>query len=130
MLTLSRKVDECKPLMPGMERIIYPYCSGSTWRGGAHRLHGKRLPGRYLGKAVQVDPIRPSLNAPGTKRLKLKNTNRFQVLLSISIYAATPRHHHHGEHHGRGGADGPGVEPAGRVHLRRVVGVGRSRLNR
>jgi len=32
-----------------MERIIYPYCTGSTWRGGAHRLHGKKLPGNYLG---------------------------------------------------------------------------------
>lgn len=36
-------------VMPGMERIIYPYCSGSTWRGAAHRLHGKKLPGNYLG---------------------------------------------------------------------------------
>ena len=30
-----------------------------------------RLPGA-LGRAVQVDPIKPTLNAPGTKRLKLK----------------------------------------------------------
>lgn len=36
-------------VMPGMERIIYPYCTGSTWRGGKHRLHGKKLPGNYLG---------------------------------------------------------------------------------
>ena len=36
-------------IMPGMERIIYPYCTGSTWRGGEHRLHGKKLPGNYLG---------------------------------------------------------------------------------
>jgi hypothetical protein len=36
-------------LMPGMERIIYPYCTGSTWRGNMHRLHGKKLPGNSLG---------------------------------------------------------------------------------
>ena len=36
-------------IMPGMERIIYPCCTGSTWRGGEHRLHGKKLPGNYLG---------------------------------------------------------------------------------
>ena len=32
-------------VMPGMEKIIYPYCTGSTFRGGKHRLHGKKLPG-------------------------------------------------------------------------------------
>jgi len=43
------------------------------------------------GKAVQVDPIKPTLKAPGTKRLKLKYVlNGFQVLLSISTCAATP----------------------------------------
>ena len=36
-------------VMPGMERIIYPYCTGSSWRGAKHRLHGKKLPGNYLG---------------------------------------------------------------------------------
>ena len=36
-------------IMPGMERIIYPYCTGSTWRGKNHRLHGKKLPGNSLG---------------------------------------------------------------------------------
>ena len=35
--------------MPGMERVAYPYCTGSTWRGGRHRLHGKKLPGNFLG---------------------------------------------------------------------------------
>ena len=35
--------------MPGMERVAYPYCTGSTWRGGKHRLHGKKLPGNFLG---------------------------------------------------------------------------------
>ena len=36
-------------VMPGMERVAYPYCTGSTWRGGKHRLHGKKLPANFLG---------------------------------------------------------------------------------
>ena len=35
--------------MPDMEHIIYPYCTGSSWRGDKHRLHGKKIPGNYLG---------------------------------------------------------------------------------
>jgi len=34
------------------------------------------------GRAVQVDPIKPALKAPGTKRLKL----RCDVLLSTSAF--------------------------------------------
>jgi len=34
------------------------------------------------GRAVQVDPIKPALKAPGTKRLKLK----CDVLLSTSAF--------------------------------------------
>ena len=30
------------------------------------------MPRRVPGEAVQVDPIKPTLKAPGTKRLKLK----------------------------------------------------------
>ena len=44
-----------------------PIIGGSiclTLRGGVLR--------RRLGRAVQVDPIKPMLKAPGTKRLKLK----------------------------------------------------------
>ena len=36
-------------VMPGMERVAYPYCTGATWRGGKHRLHGKKLPANFLG---------------------------------------------------------------------------------
>lgn len=36
-------------IMPGMEGIVYPYCTGSTWRGKHHRLHGKKLSGSFLG---------------------------------------------------------------------------------
>ena len=37
--------------------------------------HGSRRgrPGRDHGRAVQVDPIKPKLKPPGTKRLKLKS---------------------------------------------------------
>jgi len=28
---------------------------------------------RYLGRAVQVDPMKPTLKAPGSKRLKLEH---------------------------------------------------------
>jgi hypothetical protein len=54
-------VDECKPLVAGAQR---------------------HLPGRRPGRAVQVDPIKPTLRAPGTKRLKLN----CDVLLSTSAF--------------------------------------------
>ncbi len=38
--------------------------------------------GAAQGEAVQVDPIKPKLKPPGTKRLKLK----FDILLSTSAY--------------------------------------------
>jgi hypothetical protein len=58
-------VDECKPLVSG--------------HGGGHR-QAARQPGgqapdgvpQARGRAAQVDPIKPTLKAPGTKRLKLK----------------------------------------------------------
>jgi len=36
-------------VMPGMERVAYPYCTGATWRGSTHRTHGRKLPGNFLG---------------------------------------------------------------------------------
>jgi len=50
------KVDKCKPLPGGAHR-------GSQGQLGRRRLHGR---------AVQVDPIKPKLTAPGCIRLKLK----------------------------------------------------------
>jgi hypothetical protein len=41
---------------------------GGGARGGAQRGQQRRLRGR----AVQVDPVKPTLKAPGTERLKLK----------------------------------------------------------
>jgi hypothetical protein len=46
-------VDECKPLVAGY---------GGGQRAVAHRQ----------GRAVQVDPIKPTLESTGCKRLKLK----------------------------------------------------------
>ena len=51
MLTLSRKLDECKALP------------------GGHVLQQPLLP--HQGTAVQVDPIKLVLKEPGTVRLKL-----------------------------------------------------------
>ena len=42
-----------------------------------------------LGRAVQVEPMKPMLKVPGTKRLKLM-MNRLQTLFSVSTCAATP----------------------------------------
>ena len=63
-------MDECKPLL-----------HGHTAAGDQGCGHGG-LPSR----AVQVDPIKPNLKPPGTKRLKLK----YDTLLSNSTCAATP----------------------------------------
>ena len=49
------RVDECKPLDRGAQ-------------GGHHRS----VPGQ--GEAVQVEPMKPTLKAPGTERWKLKHS--------------------------------------------------------
>jgi hypothetical protein len=60
-------VDECKPLDPGV---------GPGWTDVHPTVLAVLLPqhaGHHLrGMAVQVDPIKPTLKAPETKRLKLK----------------------------------------------------------
>jgi len=47
-------------LIPGWQAVI-------RWR--VHRTH---VQGNGHGRAVQVDPIKPTLKAPGTKLLKLE----------------------------------------------------------
>ena len=47
---------------------------------------------RVLGKAVQVDPIKPTLKAPGTERLKLEHDempSNFALSLSLRRYSWT-----------------------------------------
>ena len=64
-------------------------------RAGRQHLHpvghGRRDGHVPQGKAVQVDPIKPTLKAPGIKLLNRNMTNRFQILLSNSTCAATAR---------------------------------------
>ena len=45
--------------------------------------------GACRGRAVQVDPIKPTLNSPGTKRLKLK----FDTMLSTFAFNFNLRRH-------------------------------------
>jgi len=62
LLKLSSNVNECKPLLAG----------GGA--GAAGLVHP--------GRGVQVDPIKPTLKAPGTKRLKPE----YDELLSMFGY--------------------------------------------
>jgi hypothetical protein len=57
-------VEECKPLARGRAGVR----RGS---GGRARQGHPAAAGAY-GRAVQVDPTKPTLKAPGTKRLRLK----------------------------------------------------------
>jgi len=71
-------VDECKPLPTG---ALAPH------RRGPRRV---RTP---PGRVVQLDPIKPTLNPPGTKSLKLNDDktafNYASILLSNSTCAGT-----------------------------------------
>jgi hypothetical protein len=72
-------VDEFKPLVDDEEdeaRYGYVYYALKQIRKSTalrlnqvRRVHNERA---VLGRAVQVDPIEPTLKAPGTERLKLK----------------------------------------------------------
>jgi len=42
-----------------------------------------RHPGPLQGEAMQVDPMKPTLKAPGTKRLKLKYDKLLSILLQF-----------------------------------------------
>jgi hypothetical protein len=44
---------------------------------------------RFHGRAVQIDPIKPTLKPPGTKRLKLK----CDILLSSSAFKSNLHHY-------------------------------------
>jgi len=64
LLKLSSNVNECKPLVGGQ--------GGRTAGRDTFRRRGTQRGWLEPGKAVQVGPMKPTLNAPGTKRLKLK----------------------------------------------------------
>ena len=64
-------MDECKPLRGG----------GAAQAVGA------------VGRAVQVDPVKPTLKAPGTKRLKLKyvtSLSNFAFKFKLRRYSWDP----------------------------------------
>ena len=65
-------MEECKPLVEG---------------------DGAVQPGAHLkGKAVLVDPIKPTLKAPGAKRLKLKYDEMLSIFaVKFNLRRATPR---------------------------------------
>jgi len=49
-----------------------PYGEARHQRLGRQQWGGHRGPRAVRGRAVQVEPIEPTLKAPGTKHLKLK----------------------------------------------------------
>ena len=70
-------MDECKPLPGGR-------------RGGA-RAAAARGGAAPQGGAVQVEPIKPMLKPPGTRRLTLKSVELLSTFAFNSTCAATPR---------------------------------------
>ena len=67
-------MDECKPLGAGSGIVVDPRLAAFANGSFAQVIE---LP--YLGRAVQVEPMKPMSKAPGTKLLKLK----CEKLLSI-----------------------------------------------
>ena len=86
-LTLSRKVDECKPLAGGVRRPGHG--------GGGAAAQGQ-------GEAVQVEPMKLMLKPPGTKRLKLKYYKLLSILLHFCFQINLRRYSKggHGGHNG------------------------------
>jgi hypothetical protein len=75
-LKLSGNGNECQPLQGGREP--------SHGQRPGHPVQDAALQRRrdHLGRAVQVDPIKPKLKPPGAKRLKLECV----VLVSTSAF--------------------------------------------
>jgi len=74
VLTLSRKVDECKPLAAGLLRV--------------------QAAGR--GRAAQVDPLQPKLEPPGISSSKLKydkSLSKFAFTFNLRRYAVAVSEH-------------------------------------
>ena len=74
-------MDECKPLVAGAAAAATPTPTGKhsayTFSRAAEDLGAGGEPVwppvvDSHGRTVQVDPIKPTLKAPGTKHLKLK----------------------------------------------------------
>ena len=86
--------ETIKLVVHDMEGHIVHFTIRSTTRMGlVFAAFGKRA---KWGRAVQVDLIKPTLKAPGTKRVNMINcclicVNFASILLSISTCVATPR---------------------------------------
>jgi len=96
-------VDECKPLKAGSGRATTAAGTGTAAAScrpfgiaiapdgsfivtqASHRIR-KMVP----GKAVQVDPIKPTLTAPVTKRLTLKHATAFKFWFQIQLAPLQP----------------------------------------
>jgi hypothetical protein len=101
-------VDECKPLLSvrrSLTGLTTDAHTGLTTYAGAAAQHPE---GRVLllefancvllntystnnGEAVQIDPIKPTLKAPGTKRLKLEHgeaPSHFGFKINLRRYTA------------------------------------------
>jgi len=66
--TSKHSADECKPLLHGWA-IAQPGAKGIEMKLDIDSRTGNSVP---RGEAMQVDPTKPTLKAPETKRLKLK----------------------------------------------------------
>jgi len=74
-------VDECKPLVVG-------YLHGVVVAAEEAMLT------HHFGKAVHVDPMKPKLKPPGTKRLKLKChilLSKFAFKFNLGCYTSVTR---------------------------------------
>ena len=90
-------MDECKPLLVGCddfeirvfqnEEVIREVTEAERVMGLAH-VRGERF-GYALGRVVQVDPVKPTLKAPGDKRLK----PQLDDMLSNCPFKFNLRHH-------------------------------------
>ena len=72
----------------GFDVYVLEIILSSMWQALLHGLAG--LIGAQ-GRAVQVDPMKPTLKLPGAMRLKPKHHDPVSNLLSNSTCAATPR---------------------------------------
>ena len=84
-------MNECKPLAAGSKR------DNSTLNGAGPVNLNKRDSSTQSrlsrGRPVQVDPIKPTLKAPGTKRLKLKHDillSSFSFNFNVRRYTEEP----------------------------------------
>ena len=82
-------MNECKPLARGVRRSIVSGGGGGSRRGVGPGVYREGCARPRAGKAVHVDPIRPTSKAPGTKRLKLE----YDELLSNSAFTFNLRHY-------------------------------------